>query len=695
MTATVAPPTSPAPTSGASRSERPGVGDRFSPSAALGVGLIAGGVVLLVGLVVMDLPPERAVVAGVIAGLSMWCGVARPVVVLAVAVVAEVTNLPGIAAELGVPGLFQGLLVLATAALLAVLRGEGARRRIGPHAWWCVAFLAAYLATQAVSIMVTTDRAATVTAVDRLAVDCVFLAVILMLAVATDSGWRVAGAVVVPLALLSALSVVNLVLLHGASDMMGFSVVTQASGQLTTTVRFGGPLPDSNFWGRHLVLGLPLAVALALRAHRARRRVSTVLWGAAVAVLPVGMYLTQSRGTYLAAVVGIVVFLLLADRTVRMRGLWLIPAAACLVLLPGVGDRFLALAQDLRADTGIAGVDPSVLGRSAAQEIAWMMAAERPLTGYGLGSYTGLVPEYADRVPTSVAEPTNAAHNLYAELAAETGMIGVSGWAVLVLGVGGLVLHRLLGTRDVDLRRLAAAVLGGLAAWSAASVFLHLAYFRTFGLLVVVAAVICSQKEEDLRRVGDQEARRALVWAAPVVLLSVLTTVGTASALGRDEVRASAQLVVVPHGTSGALSAWPMDVRSRQVIMPTLAALFDPGIPDTRFIGDPVRGVVTVRVTATDPLAARSMLLTAEDAARDRLDSFGMASDFRVVPLGTPHITRGRDHPPSVIAASAVAGVGVLSLGWLAARRRVDRPRGQPPVGPRTPSDPHAARSVP
>ncbi|MGN7157519.1 O-antigen ligase family protein [Dietzia cercidiphylli] len=693
MTATLDPRTSLATTSGAGRSERPGADERVSSSTACGVGLVAGGLVLFTALVVVRLPTEQAAVAGIVVGLLTWCAVARPVALLVLAVVAEVANLPGIAAELGVPGLFQGLLVLAVVALVSVLRGEGARRRIGPNAWWFVAFLFTYLATQAVSIAVTVDLAATVTAIDRLAVDCIFLAVVLMLAVATDSGWRVAGAVVVPLALLSALSVVNLVLLDGASDMMGFSVVTQASGELTTTVRFGGPLPDSNFWGRHLVLGLPLAVVLALRAHRARRRASTILWVAAVAVMPAGMYLTQSRGTYLATVVGVVVFLILADRTVRLRGLWLIPAAVCLAFLPGIGDRFLSLMQDLTGDTGVAGVDPSVLGRSAAQEIAWMMAAERPLTGFGLGSYTGLVPEYADRVPTSVAEPTSAAHNLYAELAAETGVIGVFGWAVLVLGAGGLVLYRLITTRDVDLRRLLAAVLGGLAAWSAASVFLHMAYFRTFGLLLVLAAALCSRREPDPRRIGGR-VPRTLVFAVPVVVLAALAAAGTATALARDEVSASGQLVVVPSGAPGALSAWPMDVRSRQIIMPTLAALIDPGVPDTRYIGDPVRGVVTVRVTAPDAQSARAMLLTAEDAARERLGAFGMGADFRVVALGTLDITRVREHPPSAVATSGAAGAVVLLLGWLAVRRWAARPRGRP-AEPGQSHDQSTARSTP
>ena len=654
---------------------------RAGSTLAAGAALTAGGLTLIGGIVTPGLAPWLAVTAALGTAVATWCAVTQPVAMLMIVVVAEVVNLAGAAAGLGVPGLFQALLALAVVALASVLREEEARRRIGPPAWWCVALLATYLASQAVSIVVTTDLPATVSAIDRRAVDCLVVVVVLLLTVATDSGWRVAAAVVAPLALLSALSVVNLLMTGGTTDMLGFSEVTQASGELTTTVRFGGPLPDSNFWGRHLVVGPALAVALALRAHRQHRPVWTATWVATAALLPVGMYLTQSRGTYLAAAVGIVVFLALADRTVRLGGLWLVPAVAGLALLPGVGNRFVSLVADLTSDAST-GVDPSILGRSAAQEIAWQMFAERPLTGYGLGSYAGLVPAYADRVPTSVAHPTDATHNLYAELAAETGVLGLLGWAVLVLGVGGLVAHRAMRTGDVQLRRFAAAVVAALVAWSAASVFLHLAYFRTFGLLVVLAAAVCSVADPVPRPGIGPGAARELARAAAVLAVAAVAAVGAGWELSRDEAQASAQLVVVPRGTPGQMSAWPMDVRSRQIVMPTLAALFESGTPGTRFIGDPVRGLVTVHVTADDPDAALATLAAAPASARHRLEVFGVTSTFRVEALGTPEVTQTRQLTPVALTASAAVGAGVLVLGWLATRRQSGARQFSPPSPP-------------
>ena len=651
---------------------------------AAGTGAVASGLVVLGAQVILHLPPEWALAAGILAGLLTWCAVARPETMLLIAVVVEVVNLPGVASDAGIPGVFPAIFVLTVTALVAVLGNVRSRRRIGARSWWCVGLVVVYLVSQAVSLGGTTDLAVTLGAVDRRAVDCLFLIVLLLLSVASGSMWRVAGAVVVPLALLSLLSIANLVLLGGTSDLMGLSVVTQASGELTTTVRFGGPLPDSNFWGRHLVLGLPLALALALRAHRARDRGLTALWVGASAVLPVGMYLTQSRGTYLAAVVGVVVFILFADRTVRRRGLLVVPALACLFFLPGVGDRFISLVEDLGSDTGAtAGVDPSVLGRSAAQEIAWQMFAERPLTGFGVGSYAGLVPEYADRVPTSVADPTDAPHNLYAELAAETGILGMLGWAVLVVGVTAMLVHRLAITRDVGIRRLGAAVLGGLVAWSVASIFLHLAYFRTFGLLVVLAAAVCTPREPDPREVSWINVSRMLASVVAAVALASLAATGTALSLARDRVQAVGQLVVIPRGAPDTLSAWPLDVQSRHIVMPTFAALFDSGVEGVRYTGDPVRGGVTVHVTAPDATSAVTTLLEAEASARERLEIFGIGSNFRVVAFGAPAVSPARDVPAAAYVTSAAVGAGVLVLSWLVIRRRVVAAlAGQPPADP-------------
>ena len=83
-------------------------------------------------------------------------------------------------------------------------------------------------------------------------------------------------------------------------------------------MRFGGPLPDSNFWGRHLVIGLPLAVALALRAHRHRHRAATAGWVAAVSGLGVSLSVAAwlRDGLWVA---GALLLALLVWRAMRVR----------------------------------------------------------------------------------------------------------------------------------------------------------------------------------------------------------------------------------------------------------------------------------------------------------------------------------------------------------------------------------------
>ena len=67
--------------------------------------------------------------------------------------------------------------------------------------------------------------------------------------------WVVAAAFVLPLAGLSLLTAIDEFVFNGTQSFAGFSTLTKASGEMVTTRRYGGPLPDSNFWGRHLVMG--------------------------------------------------------------------------------------------------------------------------------------------------------------------------------------------------------------------------------------------------------------------------------------------------------------------------------------------------------------------------------------------------------------------------------------------------------
>ena len=68
------------------------------------------------------------------------------------------------------------------------------------------------------------------------------------------------------------------------------------------------------------------------------------------------------------------------------------------------------------------------------------MFTERPVFGYGAGTYGLQVDAHQDQVPTALGRPLttelapNAPHNLYLELLAETGVVGLISWAIMFVG---------------------------------------------------------------------------------------------------------------------------------------------------------------------------------------------------------------------------------------------------------------------
>ena len=207
--------------------------------------------------------------------------------------------------------------------------------------------MALFVVAQGVSALVSSvSPSVTAEGVSDSLKDLVFLVVVILLVTAApeQSRWpALAGAIVAPLALVCSFAVVNQWVLGNGFDFFGFDVVTTALGVGVLAPRHAGALPDANFWGRFLALGLPFALALiatsrpGLVAHlgeRSRRAATRhmervtpsrrLVALVAVALMAAGLYLTGSRGAFIAAGLGTLVFLVAVAVPVR-RMLWGLP----------------------------------------------------------------------------------------------------------------------------------------------------------------------------------------------------------------------------------------------------------------------------------------------------------------------------------------------------------------------------------
>jgi O-antigen ligase len=214
------------------------------------------------------------------------------------------------------------------------------------------------------------------------------------------------------------------------------------SGELTQArSAFESASDDARFSGvgdpNELAAGLVPAIALLVALLPGMRRGPLqLLVIPAIGLLLVGLAATQSRGGLVAVGVCIAVTLVVA----RRRRL-----AALAITLGVVAVGAFALATTPGAIERVTSADQGGNGRSDLWTVAGRMFADKPVNGVGLNQFRVESPDYV-RQPGSleavelIVEQPKLVHNTYLQLLAETGVIGLALFLVLVgLCVGAAV----------------------------------------------------------------------------------------------------------------------------------------------------------------------------------------------------------------------------------------------------------------
>ncbi|WP_071289646.1 O-antigen ligase family protein [Mycolicibacterium llatzerense] len=583
-------------------------------------------------------------------------------------VVAEVANISELATQYTSAPLFKASVALGALTLVLALRDPVARARL--NRWTAVgaALITVYIAGQVIALVGSVDVADSKDVLWRSAVDLAFLMIILMLTQVTGKPWAVAMAIAGTLAFLSVLSIASY-LTGGHQTFGGLALISAAKGQLITTQRYGGPYGDSNFWGRLLVLGLPMAWALTQRTRRAGKQLLSVAWLGCSGLMLVGAYLTQSRGTLMTVGVAVALWFVASGRPMRLA--LIPPVVLSTFAIPGIGDRMVALVNDVFGEQRRYDIDPSVLGREASQEMAWQMFRQRPVFGFGPGTFGDEVTYYTDRVTTAVNEGLVAPHNLYAQFLAESGVIGLITWLVMVTGIFAIVALRIASDPRSDDRALAAAALTGIITWSVASVFLHLAYFRGFAIVLALACAL-GPPEALQPKVIRKVVRIAALWSLAVVAGAAVAG-GSLLAATTPAVRASQKVIMMPVGPLDGWASYAMNVRSRAAFLPTMAEVMTNTDAPADLATDPVRGIITVSVTASDDDSAKRNLANALAVARTRIHDHIGPMQYTVKAITDVHLEHTSLRSKVALLYAAGWGLAVtlfarLLLGLLAAR---------------------------
>jgi O-antigen ligase len=251
--------------------------------------------------------------------------------------------------------------------------------------------------------------------------------------------------------------------------------------------RLWGSISDPNSYAQIMVALIPFAVD---RFMREKKLILRLLSGWAIFVILVTIYYTFSRGGFLALlVVGFLVFARQSSRP--YAGILLLGILFFLAFqyLPAqYTQRVTSLFQLVPGSNVSAKKDVSLQGRASANIIGWVMFTDHPVLGVGVGNYNSNFGFYARRL--GLTHEAGSAHNLYLEIAAERGILGLLSFIAIIYSTFS-VLQRtkasFLEKKFIEMANICEALTASLAGYLVASIFLHDAYVRYLWLLLGIA----------------------------------------------------------------------------------------------------------------------------------------------------------------------------------------------------------------
>ncbi|HVC32241.1 MAG TPA: O-antigen ligase family protein [Chloroflexota bacterium] len=285
-----------------------------------------------------------------------------------------------------------------------------------------------------------------------------------------------------------------------------------ASFRIGPFLRAYGTFGQPNPFGGYLAMTLPIAIALVFwRRPWAGRpnRLTIVAFGAA-GICGLALAMSLSRGAWMGVAVGLIV---LYWAQMRRDALVVLVAVAAVLVLFGLDALHVvpsSIASRLDQVFVYFGVfdasrvvpnaqNYSIVERMAHWQAAWNMYLAHPILGVGPGHYALAYPEF--RVNNFWIYPLGHAHNIYLNVMAETGFLGIAAYlAQFVAWLAVILAGRRRASAPVD-RALAAGVLASFVAVAIHNGFDDLYVHglnAQFGLLVGLAATIGRGRPRDV-----------------------------------------------------------------------------------------------------------------------------------------------------------------------------------------------------
>ncbi len=245
------------------------------------------------------------------------------------------------------------------------------------------------------------------------------------------------------------------------------------------------PELNQNALGTTLLISLVLCMGLFIRSQNTYRYLLAV--GCVIVVL--GLAITTSRGAWIGALIGIVSLLWLTRRRLPTRqGLVLLVIGVVALILIGQERTDPVLVR--RASTIVG----QYQGRIALAKSAGAMLVDHPLLGTGLNTFSLLHRQYKFAGDVDAVPPY--AHNIFFNMAAEGGVLGLAAFAAIIIwaGLRAWKWHRASGSRSEAIlsATVLSAFLGGMVHQLFDSTFISVHLGSSLWFLIAIIATIPS-----------------------------------------------------------------------------------------------------------------------------------------------------------------------------------------------------------
>lgn len=405
--------------------------------------------------------------------------------------------------------------------------------------------------------------------------------------------------------------------------------------------RPGGTIGDANYYGQLLLIVLPIGLYLIFAGNSLAARITGL---AASACLVVAVVFTYSRGDALAlGAIAVAAAIYKRPHPIFLVGAVVALVAAVPLMPPGYVARLTTVVDVAQGNKQTIYTEDSIRGRAGATQAAIDMFLDHPLLGVGRENYASYQLEYVSGTSLAKVAKGIPPHNLYLEVVAEHGLLGV-------LVVGGLLLAVWRALRDARRRFLSqgnyqqaelAGWLGiGLFGYLVSSLFLHGAFLYMLGLQIALIVAL-----RQMSRAAD---------AAPSIrvlpMRSDLASDAIYSPLPEDE-------DIVDQRRTGKLagvSRWAQALQGR--ITGKLPQLDETGTPDDAPPVEPVpeqpasRDLINIWLRA----AAQARLRGDMERARELVDQVLEREPNNVIALQLDVRLRSSSLPPRHLNASMI-----------------------------------------